>query len=306
MATPLPLVEFVGRHAALESLREQIRRLARVPDGDRVPAVLLLGETGTGKNLVADLLHQSSRRSDGPFIDVNCAAIPDALLESELFGFERGTFTDARTPKPGLIEAAHRGTLFLDEVGDFPDTLQVKLLTALESRTIRRLGSTQSQAMDVWIVAATSIDLAAAMRTGRFRPELYYRLSTVVLQLPPLRTLGRDIGEIAERLLARATRAHGVPAKRLSADAHAALLAYVWPGNVRELANVLERLVLLEDSPVITAAMLALPAPITAAIGSTALISPTEHRADERQRLVAALNAARGNITRAAARLGIH
>src|SRR5262245_2039254 len=306
MATPLPLAELVGRNAALETLREQIRKLARLPDGDRLPPVLLLGETGTGKGLVADLLHRTSRRSGGPFIDVNCAAIPDALLESELFGFERGTFTDARTPKAGLIEAAHRGTLFLDEVGDFPDTLQVKLLTALESRTIRRLGSTQSQAVDAWIVAATSIDLAAAMRAGRFRPELYYRLSTVVLQLPSLRTLGRDIGEIAEHLLARATRAHGVPTKQLSDDAHAALLAYAWPGNVRELANVLERMVLLEDSAVITAAMLALPVSATVPNGPTLLMSSHEHRADQRQRLVAALNAARGNITRAAARLGIH
>src|SRR5262245_57438328 len=306
MATPLPLAELVGRNAALETLREQIRKLARLPEGDRLPPVLLLGETGTGKGLVADLLHRSSRRSAGPFIDVNCAAIPAPLLESELFGFERGTFTDARTPKAGLIEAAHRGTLFLEEVGDFPDTLQVKLLTALESRTIRRLGSTQSQAVDAWIVAATSIDLAAAMRAGRFRPELYYRLSTVVLQLPPLRTLGKDIGEIAEHLLARATRAHGVPAKRLSDDAHEALQAYAWPGNVRELANVLERMVLLEDGPVITAAMLALPASTTAPNGPISLISPTDHRPAERQRLGAALNAARRNITRAAARLRVH
>jgi transcriptional regulator with AAA-type ATPase domain/tetratricopeptide (TPR) repeat protein len=307
MATPLSLAELVGRHAALEALREQIRRLARVPEGDRLPAVLVLGETGTGKGLVAGLLHRSSRRAAGPFIDVNCAAIPDALLESELFGFERGTFTDARAPKPGLVEAAHRGTLFLDEVGDLPDALQVKLLTAIESRQIRRLGSTQSQAVDAWIVAATSIDLTAAMHAGRFRRELYYRLSTVVLQLPPLRTLGRDIGDIANHLLSRATRAHGVADRRLSDDAYAALLAYPWPGNVRELANVLERIVLLDDSPVITASMLALPAAEGGAQnGPSALLSLTAHRAEERQRLVDALNAARGNITRAAARLGVH
>jgi len=307
MATPLPLAEIVGRSAALDSLREQIRRLARMPEGDRLPPVLLLGETGTGKGLVAGLLHRSSRRRAGPFIDVNCAAIPDALLESELFGFERGTFTDARAPKPGLIEAAHRGTLFLDEIGDLPDALQVKLLTAIESRQIRRLGSTQTQAVDVWIVAATSIDLAAAMRAGRFRRELYYRLSTVVLELPPLRTLGHDIRDIADHLLIRAARTHGVPGRRFSDDAYAALMSHPWPGNVRELANVIERIVLLEDGPVITAAMLALPASgVVAGSEPTPLLSPMALRAEERQRLVAALNAARGNITRAAARLGVH
>ena len=179
MATPLPLAEFVGRNAALESLREQIRRLARLPSGDRLPPVLLLGETGTGKGLVADLLHQSSRRRAGPFIDVNCAAIPDALLESSSSA-SNAARSPTRGRKPGLIEAAHRGTLFLDEIGDLPGALQVKLLKAIESRAIRRLGDTQSQAVDAWILAATSIDLAAAMRAGRFRPELYYRLSTVV------------------------------------------------------------------------------------------------------------------------------
>ena len=308
MTARLPLAELIGQSAALDALRGQIRRLARIAeDGAQPPPILLLGETGTGKGLVAGLLHRSGRRGAGPFIDVNCAAIPDALLESELFGFERGTFTDARAPKQGLIEAAHHGTLFLDEIGELPDGLQVKLLTAIESRTVRRLGSTRNEPVDVWIIAATSVDLAAAMRTGRFRRELYHRLSTVVLELPPLRHRQRDVLDLASHFMARAVVDHHIASKRLSDEAGTALLAYPWPGNVRELANVLERVMLLEDGPVITAAMLSLLEP-SETDGSTAksLQSPEALRADERRQLVTALNAARGNITRAAARLGIH
>jgi two-component system response regulator AtoC len=239
MATRLPLAELIGRSAALEALRAQIRRLARIAeDGRPPPPILLLGETGTGKGLVAGLLHRSGRRGVGPFIDVNCAAIPDQLLESELFGFERGTFTDARAAKQGLIEAAHRGTLFLDEIGELPDALQVKLLTAIESRQVRRLGSTRNEPVDVWIIAATSTDLTTAMRTGRFRRELYHRLSTVVLELPPLRHRGQDVLDLADHFLTRAAVEHRIPSKRLAEDARTALRSYPWPGNVRELANV--------------------------------------------------------------------
>jgi tetratricopeptide (TPR) repeat protein len=183
--------------------------------------------------------------------------------------------------------------------------LQVKLLTAIESQQVRRLGSTRNEPVDVWIIAATSVDLATAMRAGRFRRELYHRLSTVVLELPPLRHRQRDVLDLADHFLGRAAAEHQIPFKQLAEDARSALLAYPWPGNVRELANVLERVMLLEDSPVITAAMLSLLEP---AGGSTpdSLQSPEALRADERQQLVTALNAARGNITRAAARLGIH
>jgi two-component system, NtrC family, response regulator AtoC len=252
MTTRLALAELIGHSAALDNLRTQMRRLAQSSERGRLPSVLLLGETGTGKGLVAGLLHRTGRRAAGPFIDINCAAIPETLLEAELFGFERGAFTDARVAKRGLIEAAHQGTLFLDEIGELPDALQVKLLTAIESRRVRRLGSTRSEAVDVWIIAATSLDLAAAMRAGRFRRELYHRLSTVVLTLPPLRARDGDAIELAEHFLARSALEHGVPAKRLDEGAYAALRAYPWPGNIRELGNVLERVTLLEDSPVIT------------------------------------------------------
>src|SRR3989442_655152 len=238
MTTRLPLAELIGRSAALDSLRMQMRRLAQISERGRLPSVLLLGETGTGKGLVAGLLHRTGRRAAGPFIDINCAAIPETLLEAELFGFERGAFTDARVAKQGLIEAAHQGTLFLDEIGELPDALQVKLLTAIESRQVRRLGSTRSEAVDMWIIAATSLDLSAAMRAGRFRRELYHRLSTVVLVLPPLRAREGDVVELAEHFLARAALEHGVPAKRLDEAAYPALRAYPWPGDIPELGSV--------------------------------------------------------------------
>jgi transcriptional regulator with PAS, ATPase and Fis domain len=165
----------------METLRGQVRRLLQLPAGHRPPPVLLLGETGAGKGLVARLLHRGSPRAPGPFIDVNCAAIPETLLEAELFGFERGAFTGASQAKPGLFRAAHGGALFLDEVATLPTDLQAKLLTAIESRQVRRLGSTRSDPVDVWILAATSEDLTAAMHARRFRPELYHRLATVVL-----------------------------------------------------------------------------------------------------------------------------
>ena len=303
------LAELIGRSPEIEALRGQVQRLVQLPAGHRLPSVLLLGETGTGKGLVARLLHQGGPRAPGPFIDVNCAAIPETLLEAELFGFERGAFTGAAQAKPGLVQAARNGTLFLDEVATLPIDLQAKLLTAIESRQVRRLGSTRSDSVDVWILAATSEDLTAAMQAQRFRPELYHRLATVVLRLPPLRARGHDVLELARHFLARAAADHGAEPKVLADDACAALLAYSWPGNVRELANVLERVTLLEDGAVITAPMLDLPA----SGGGRAAGEPTrwsglslgDLRRREREELIEALTQAGGNITRAAAGLGI-
>ena len=157
----------------------------------RLPPVLIQGETGTGKGLVAQVIHKMGPRANAAFVDVNCAAIPDTLLEAELFGFERGAFTDARQAKPGLLQVAHRGTIFFDEIGLMPDALQVKLLKALEDRTVRRLGSTRSEPVDAWVLAATSEDLQAAIAARRFREDLYQRLAVVTLRLPPLRERGR-------------------------------------------------------------------------------------------------------------------
>ena len=303
------LAELIGRSPEIEALRGQVQRLLQLSAGHRLPSVLLLGETGTGKGLVARLLHQGGPRAPGPFIDVNCAAIPETLLEAELFGFERGAFTGAAQAKPGLVQAARNGTLFLDEVATLPMDLQAKLLTAIESRQVRRLGSTRSDSVDVWILAATSEDLIAAMQAQRFRPELYHRLATVVLRLPPLRARGQDVLELARHFLARAAADHEAEPKMLADDACAALLAYSWPGNVRELANVLERVTLLEDGALITVSMLDLPA----SGGGRAAGEPTRSsglslgdlRRREREELIEVLTQARGNITRAAARLGI-
>jgi DNA-binding NtrC family response regulator len=303
------LAELIGQSPEIEALRGQVQRLLKLPAGHRLPPVLLLGETGVGKGLVARLLHQGGPRAPGPFIDVNCAAIPETLLEAELFGFERGAFTGAAQAKPGLIQTARDGTLFLDEIATLPTDLQAKLLTAIESRQVRRLGSTRSDPVDVWILAATSEDLTAAMQAQRFRPELYHRLATVVLRLPPLRARGRDVLQLARHFLARAAADHGAVPKTLADDACAALLAYSWPGNVRELANVLERVTLFEDGAVITAPMLGLPA----SVGGRAADAPArpsglslgDLRRREREELIEALTQAGGNITRAAAALGI-
>jgi two-component system response regulator HydG len=169
------LAELLGSSPAMQEVRDQIRRLvARRQSGHRLPAIMIVGETGTGKGLVAHLLHRSSPRASGPFVPINCAAIPDALLEAELFGYERGAFTDARQPKAGLFQTAHHGTIFLDEVGLLPEGLQAKLLKALEERAVRRLGGTRSEPFDAWVLSATNADLTVALRERRFREDLYH------------------------------------------------------------------------------------------------------------------------------------
>src|SRR5262245_4760916 len=198
-------------------------------------------------------------RASAPFVDLNCAAIPETLLEAELFGFERGAFTDAKQAKAGLLQVAHRGTIFLDEIGLMPDALQVKLLKAIEERSVRRLGSTRPEPADAWVLAATSEDLAAAIPLRRFREDLYHRLAVVTVQLPPLRERGGDVLMLARHYLDLACREYGLPAKTLTREAEAALQAYTWPGNVRELANVMERVALLSDAEQVSADALRLP-----------------------------------------------
>src|SRR5262249_6675710 len=259
------------------------------------------GETGTGKGLLAGLLHRAGPRADEPFVDVNCAAVPETLLEAELFGYERGAFTDARHAKPGLLQMAHRGMLFLDEVGLLPETLQAKLLKAIEERSVRRLGSTRSEPADVWIVSATSEDLPAAIQARRFREDLYHRLAILTLRLPPLRERGEDIVRLAEYFLRQACEDYGLSPRTLAPDAHAALMAQPWPGNVRELANVMERVALLSDAPIVTAAVLGLPPPIRAGAAGASLgderRAALEADADaERTRLLEALRTTGWNL----------
>lgn len=229
-----------------EKLREALRIAARVIPRGR-STVLLTGETGTGKELLAQALHYNGPRGDQPFVEVNCTALPPTLLEAELFGYEKGAFTDARAAKPGLFEAAHRGTLFLDEIGDLPLDLQGKLLRVLEERRVRRLGALRSVDVDVRIVAATHVDLAAAVAAGRFREDLYFRLNVVPIHLPPLRERGSDVLLLAERFLRAFAEEYDLEVAPLDEEVRRVLLAHDWPGNVRELRNALERAVLFSD-----------------------------------------------------------
>ena len=306
------LESLVGDSPGIAAVREAIGKiLQRHPDIRRVPPILILGETGTGKGLVARLLHRVGPRARGPFVDVNCAAIPGSLLEAELFGFERGAFTDARQGKPGLFQTAHRGTLFLDEVGLLPEGLQAKILKAIEEREVRRLGSTRSEPVDLSILTATSEDLVTAIRERRFRPDLYHRLAVLTLSMPPLRARGADILVLAQHFLARACADYNVAPRRLSADACAALLRYPWPGNVRELANVMERVVLLSEADDVTEDALGLvpvPPGFPIAPGAPAEEPPAVPLDQvvgtvERARLLEALDSTGWNISQAAARL---
>src|SRR5215475_1892072 len=311
------LAELMGRSRAIESVRADIRKLVASGSTHRLPAVLIQGETGTGKGLVARLLHRLAPRRDGVFVEVNCAAIPDTLLESELFGYERGAFTDARQAKPGLFQTAHRGTLFLDEIGLLPEGLQAKLLTVIEDRAVRRLGSTRTEPVDVWIISATSEDLRAGTRRRGFREELYHRLAVMSLFLPPLCERGRYIFTLAEHFLARTCVEYGLAPKTLTDDARAVLVAYRWPGNVREVANVMERAALLADDRFVTAESLELASPRE--YRASPAVGPETTRRDapvgvslgrtvedvERQRILEALQATGWNITRAARRLGV-
>jgi DNA-binding NtrC family response regulator len=231
----------VGRSPGM---RAALERAARIIPHERA-SVLITGETGTGKELVAQAIHFNGRRAGGAFVEINCAAIPGNLLESELFGYERGAFTDAWTAKPGLFETAHGGTLFLDEIGHMPLTVQGKLLKAIEEKRVRRLGSVQVREIDTRIIAATHVHLAARVETGDFREDLYYRLTIIPIHLPPLRERGDDIILLAQYFLAQLAEQYDLPLPPFDEPLRRTLLAHTWPGNVRELRNTLERGILL-------------------------------------------------------------
>jgi two-component system, NtrC family, response regulator AtoC len=258
-ATPLdPTARLLGHSPAIQALRAQLRHLAAFDTvgNPHVPTLLLQGETGTRKGLVVRVMHDSGPRAAGPFLEVNCAAIPDTLLEAELFGYEAGAFSEAKRAKPGLFEAASGGTLFLDEIDALPLALQGKLLTALEAKRVRRLGAVREQAVDVKVIAAAQTELSGAVHAGRFRADLYHRLAVVVLTLPPLRARGEDILVLARAYVQRYAAAHRVRPKQLSPEAEAWLRGHRWPGNVRELSHLLERATLLSAEPIIDADML--------------------------------------------------
>jgi transcriptional regulator with GAF, ATPase, and Fis domain len=287
--------------------KDVLTQAARVAQTDTT--VLLTGESGTGKEVVARFIHHGSRRGDGPFIAINCAALPDQLLESELFGHERGAFTGAVAAKPGRIEQANGGVLFLDEVGEMAPTVQAKLLRVLEEREFTRLGGTRLQRADIRVIAATNRDLHGAMERGAFREDLYYRLGVFEIALPPLRERQDDLLDLAQAFVQEIGESIGRPATGMSRDAREQLLGYSWPGNVRELRNAIERAVILADGGVIRAEHLPLTArPVTASSEPALTAIPAggvSLEAIERSLVARALTQARHNKSRAARLLGL-
>jgi len=273
---------------------------------DKPTPVLLLGESGTGKELVAAALHYGGSRKDKPFVRFNCAAIPENLAESEMFGFEKGAFTGALNQRIGRFEEADGGTLFMDEVGELSLSIQAKLLRVLQSRQFERIGGNKTIAVDIRVIAATNRDLAALVKEGAFREDLYYRLDVFPLRLPPLRERGSDILLLADYFVEKHATAHRSPVRRISTPAIDALMAYHWPGNVRELENVIERAVILSDDGVIHTYHLP-PTLQTAESSGTRFRGALTERLDdvERELIVDAIKAAAGNMARAARELGL-
>ncbi len=302
------LTEVIGDSKPMRDLLDQVARVSRRSAFGPALSVTLTGETGTGKGLLARVLHYSSRRRDRAFVEINCAAIPATLLESELFGHERGAFTDARAARVGLLEAADGGTLFLDEVAYLAAEGQAKLLTVLETRRVRRLGSSTERQIDVQVIAASSQDLGALAARGSFKPELLHRLSALWFRLPPLRDRADDAVLLAERILARTCESYRLPAKHLSEAAREAIRAHSWPGNVRELAHAVERAVLVEEGEEVAAAHLSLPSAPAPSPGRAGGFPPEGLAAidsAERALIEQALREAKGNVTRAAALLKV-
>jgi len=257
-----PSREIIGQSNEIMRVKRLIEQIAAIEatSGKEAPSILITGETGTGKELVARSIHEKSPRAKKPFVEINCAAIPDNLLEAELFGYEKGAFTDAKTAKIGLFEAADGGTLFLDEMGSLNLSLQAKLLKAIEEKSVRRLGSVQSRHFDVSLVVATNQPLEQAIQEKSFREDLYYRLKILEVHLPPLRERGDDPVLLANHFVRLHTRRYNRGEKHLSESAKSVVANYAWPGNVRELSNIMERAVLLKAGNTIEPSDLALTA----------------------------------------------
>ncbi len=237
-----PFDGVLGKSAAMQKLYDLLERIAEAE-----ATILLTGESGTGKEAVARAIHRRSKRAAGPFVAVNCAAMPEALLESELFGHAKGAFTDAKTARTGLFAMANGGTLFLDEIGEMPIGLQPKLLRALQERVVRPVGASKEQPIDVRVLAATNVDLQAAMAEKRFREDLYFRISVIQVELPPLRARGNDVLLLAQHFVEHFAGRTGKAVKGVAPATAQKLLAYAWPGNVRELQNCIERAVVLTN-----------------------------------------------------------
>ncbi len=292
----------VAQSAKMQEVLATVERIAPTNT-----TVLLGGESGVGKDLIARAIHEKSRRASGPFIKINSTAIPETLIESELFGYEKGAFTGATTSKPGKFELADKGTLFLDEIGDVPPATQVKLLRVLQEREFERLGSTRTVKIDVRLVAATNRDLRAALEQGTFREDLYYRLNVVPIDIAPLRERKEDIPELVKLFIARFSADSGKNAIGIAPDAVQILLAYHWPGNVRELQNVIERACALAARPVLEAADIRLDALRTKADTANDNFLPPGMTLEqwEDDMIREALRRANGNKSQAARLLGL-
>ncbi len=292
----------IGKHPSMLAIYKVIGRVA-----DSASTVLILGESGTGKELIARGIHFNSPRADKPFVVVNCAALPESLLESELFGYVKGAFTGAHTARRGLFEEAHGGTCFLDEIGDLSPGLQAKLLRVLQEHEIRRLGSNETIGVDIRVIAATNKDLKAAIRNQTFRDDLYYRLDVVSVTVPPLRDRAADIPLLAGYFVEKYTGMHGKPAHLITPQALSILESYSWPGNVRELENVIERAVTLSSGSVLDESLFPLSLSNSAHPAMTE--NPTRFlKLEEMEKLQIekALGMTNGNRVEAAKLLGIH
>ena len=301
----------LGSSPAMDRMREEIARVARTE-----ATVLVLGQSGVGKELVADAIHFGSARESGPLVKLNCAAIPETLLENELFGHERGAYTGAHQQRKGRFELAHRGTLFLDEIGEMPISLQVKLLRLLQERTFERLGGSESIRADVRLICATNQDLEARVRDGSFREDLFYRINVVPIRVPPLRERTEDIELLARHFAREAGERNGRPIRRIEPGAVRILEQHPWSGNVRELRNAIERAVIMGRGDVLVAEDLRL-GPTLAGAESPAARDRDDRLVDrlmgseisfeefERELLVRALERTRGNQSRAARMLGM-
>ncbi|HUE70150.1 MAG TPA: sigma-54-dependent Fis family transcriptional regulator, partial [Pirellulaceae bacterium] len=299
-------VQLIGACPAIEGLRSTIRRVA-----DTDLAVLILGENGTGKEVVAQMIHYQSRRRQEPFVAVNCAALPETLLESELFGHEKGAFTDAREMRRGKFELAREGTLFLDEIGDMSPGGQAKLLRVLEEKIVVRVGGSTPITTDARVLAATNQNLAELVRSKKFREDLYFRLNVVTLEVPPLRTRGEDIAELAEFFLKGFSLQARRKTPKLTAAARKKLLAHAWPGNVRELRNMMERIAYLvpqEQEKIDVSDLAFILSPKAPADGVFSLDEPLADatRRFQIEYIRRHIDAARGNMTLAAERMGLH
>jgi len=303
--------EGLGAVIGTSDAMREISRLTKILASSRARTVLLLGDSGTGKGLLARAIHQGSERKDKPFLTITCTAIPEALLESELFGHERGAFTDAKSAKPGLFEVADGGTVFLDEIGDMPLALQAKLLSVLEDRTFKRLGGVTEIEVDIRVVAATNADLEQRVRDDKFRLDLFYRLNTFPIRIPPLRERADDIILLAEFFIEKFNREFNKKVEGIAPDGIEALRRHDWPGNVRELRNAIERAMILGSGSMISSSDLALSLQPGGADGAAEgrLLKLPEDGLDmeelERDLVRQALEASGGTQSKAARLLGM-